>query len=256
MGAQAASNVSLVSKGDEQTLEIHNVTFESTGDCVSGRPRGERLLLRKTTSSKQVFGEVGEEATTTLEAWPTGVDLKQKPLYTIKVSGTGGKTVDDGLFVVDRGLEEVEWWSVYQLGTGRHLFDSYVPLVSFSISKEILEQRYVGLEIPPDDTPDARLKRPNVVAVLSYASADGVKKEALLTCDDPSRAALLRSYPDTAHTVSALEGRPTRGVRIKFEPYDAVPGSPFNITVPITNDDLDIARAQLPPHLHLAAWKR
>ena len=53
--------------------------------------------------------------------------------------------------MADRGLEEVAWWSVYRLGTGQHLFDTYVPVVSFSISREIMELRYVGLEVPPDD---------------------------------------------------------------------------------------------------------
>jgi hypothetical protein len=36
------------------------------------------------------------------------------------------------------------------------------------------------------------------------------------------------------------------------------PSSPDNtlLTVPILNDDLDLARAKLPAGLHIAAWKR
>jgi hypothetical protein len=54
---------------------------------VPGRPQDERLLLRTTTRTKQVVDEIGMEASTTVEAWPLGVDPKQKPLYTLKARG-------------------------------------------------------------------------------------------------------------------------------------------------------------------------
>src|ERR1039457_6099956 len=91
---------------------------------------------------------------------------------------------------------------IYKLGSGQHLFDTYVPLLSFSISRETVTTRYVGLEVPPDDTGDMRLKQPNVVAVLTYASEDRLIREALVTCDDPKQAQLLRSYADTTRAVS------------------------------------------------------
>jgi hypothetical protein len=254
--AQSPSTVSLTSKGDEQTLEITNVTYETTSDSVPGRPSGERLLLRKTTCSKQVLGDKGQEATTLFEAWPLGAGLGQKPLYSIKVSGVGGETVDGALIMADRGLEEVGWWSIYRLGTGQHLFDTYVPLVSFSISTEVVESRYIGLEVPPDDVADARLKPPDVVAVITYSSEERVKREALLTCDDAKRAPILRSYWDATRKVSLSEGVPPRSVRVAFRANSPLPLSTLSVTIPIANDDLDIAHAQLPAHLHLAAWKR
>lgn len=81
--AQSASTISVVTKGDEQTIELHNVAYEVTNERVPGRPPKERLLLRKTSVEKQVLGDEGEEATTTLEAWPFGTDLKSKPLYAL-----------------------------------------------------------------------------------------------------------------------------------------------------------------------------
>jgi hypothetical protein len=212
--------------------------------------------LRKTTSSKQILGEKGEEATTTLETWPLGVDVARKPLYAVKVSGTGGRSVDDALLVADRGLNEVDWWSVYRLGTGRHLFDTYVPLVSFSISRETLTMRYVGLEVPPDDTADARLKRPNVVAVITYASEERVMREALLTCDDPNQAALLRSFADVTRTLTLDEGTPPRALKMTFEANYPSPSLPVKMSIPIRGDDLDFGHAQLPSQLHLSAWQR
>jgi len=254
--AQSPSSVSLTGKGEEQTLRIHNVAYEVSSDSVPGRPRGERLLLRRTTSSSRVLGEIGQTAGTVLEAWPLGTGLNQKPLYTVKASGTGAHTVDSALVVVDRGLEQVDWWSVYRLGTGRHLFDTYVPLLGFSISRDTVESRYVGLEVPPDDTADARLKRDNVIAVLIYSSQERVKSEALLTADLPRQAQLLRSYADTTRTVSLLDGTPPAGVRIVFRSNDSSPKPAVTVTIPLAADDLDLARTQLPAHLHLAAWKR
>jgi len=208
--AQSPSSLSFAWKNGDPTLEITNVSFDVISTFIAGRPHDQRLVLRKTTASKYVLGDMGEEATTTLEAWPLGVDLKQKPIYTVKVSGNGGQVVNSAYFVVNRGLAEVEWWSIYKLGTGQHLFDTYAPLVNFSITTEVMTTRYLGLEVPPDDIKDARLKRPNVVAVVTYASDEAVKREALLTCDDPNRAAELRSYADTTRTVTVAEGRPPR----------------------------------------------
>ncbi len=145
------------------------------------------------------------EATTTVEAWPLGVDMKQKPLYAVTASGVDPKTVAGNLLVIARGLEETDWWSVYKLGSGTHLFDTYVPLVQFSISREFVEPRYVGLQVPDDDDKDGRLRAPNVAAVLTYASADRVIREALITCDNPKLAQLLRSFADTTRKLAMVE---------------------------------------------------
>src|SRR5215471_4820701 len=88
---------------------------------IPGRPRDERLLLRKRIRTREVVGDIGMEATTTVDAWLFGVDPKEKPTYTVTVSGTDPKAVNNDLLVISRGLEEVDWWSVYRLGTGQHL---------------------------------------------------------------------------------------------------------------------------------------
>lgn len=253
---ESPSKVSLTSNGGEKALEINNVTYEVTGDSLPGRPQGERLLLRQTNSSKQVLGEVGQDATTALEAWPLGTDLNHKPLYNLKVSGSGGSIVDGQLFVANRRLEEVEWWSVYRLGTGQHLFDTHVPLVTFSVGQDAVEPRYIGLEIPEDGS----LKSLNLVAVISYASAEQVKNDFLLTCDDVDRASQLRSYSDTSRTISVSASSTLQGdmlpleVRIAFRDNHSQELAGFSI--PIAADDLDFAHAQLPSGLHLAPCRR
>ena len=251
--AQSASTFALSSSKDEQTINIQNVAYEFTSTNVPGRPPNERLVLRKTVRSKAVIDEIGEEATTTLEAWPLGVDLKTKPLYSVSVSGPGAETIDSEVWSVARGLEEVEWWSIYKLGSGQHLFDTYVPLIKFSIARDILTQRYAGLDVPPDDTADKRLKEPHVVAVLTYASADKVIREALITCDDPKQAVLLRSFADESRALSQTDGKT---LKLVFSQNFPSPPSPISMTIPIVRDDLDLAHAVLPPRLHIAAWKR
>jgi hypothetical protein len=60
-----------------------------------------------------VVDEIGMDASTTIEAWPLGVDLRQKPLYSLTVPGFDPVARNSDLIVISRGVEEVEWWSVY-----------------------------------------------------------------------------------------------------------------------------------------------
>jgi hypothetical protein len=57
------------------------------------------------------------EASTVIEAWPLGADLKQKPLYNMTAAGVDPKIADRELVVISRGLEDVAWWSAYKLAT-------------------------------------------------------------------------------------------------------------------------------------------
>ena len=250
-----ASVIYGVDKDGQQTVEITNVAYEVTSTGVPGRPQDERLLLRATTRTKQVVDEIGMEASTTLEAWPLGVDPKQKPLYSLKAAGVDSRTVDSALLVILRGLEDTEWWSVYKLGTGERLFDTYVPLLGFSIRRDIQTMRYTGLEVPADDAADARLKEPHVIAVLTYASAGRVLHEALITSDDPKQAQALRSFADASRSMTLGE---TPALALKISISQSYPSAPatVSLTIPIVRDDLDLAHAQMPAHLHIAAWKR
>jgi hypothetical protein len=255
--AQSASSISLtVANKDEPTLKIANTVYEMAGGGIPGLPAGKRLVLRKTTRSTEVIGDMDIESAITVEAWPFGADLKQKPLYSLTVSGTRCDTIDSDLLVVSRGLAEVEWWSAYRLGTGARLFDTYVPLVKFSISRDTVTTRYVGLEVPEDDAADARLKEPHVVAVLTYASAERVMREVLVTASDPKQAAQLRSFADEAREVTLTGHAPALGLKLSFsQSYPAAPQT-VTVTIPIVHDDLNIAHAQVPAGIHLAAWKR
>ena len=261
-----SSEISSSIKDDAETIEIQNISYEISEAQVPGRPPEERLVVRKKVHTKQVLDEIGMEATTTVEAWPIGVDLAQEPLYAINVNGADARTVDSALVEVSRGLEEVEWWSVYRLGSGQHLFDTYVPLVRFSISRETITLRYLGFEVPPDDISDARLKEPHVVGVVTYASAERLIREALLTCDDPKQAQMLRSFAEETRAVSLIEvgpsaakaaksGEPSRSIKISFSQNFPSPPATQSVVIPIGKHDLDVARVQFPARLHVAAWK-
>ena len=182
------------------------------------------------------------------DAWPLGVDLKRQPLYSLTVPGIDPRILAGGVLQVSRGLEDVEWWSVYKLGSGTHLLDTYVPLVRFSLRGET---RYAGLEVPPDDSPDPRLTAPNVLAVLTYASPEKIIREVLLTCDDPQRARLLRSYFDSTRTMTFSDG----ALRIAFRQSPPLPPDAITVTIPVVNDDL-AAAGKMPNGVRVAVWKR
>jgi hypothetical protein len=247
--SQSPSSVVYSQKDGQQMVEIVNVAYEVAN------PLDKRLLLRTTTRTKEALDEIGKEASTTVEAWPLGVDPKQRPLYTLKAAGMNAKTVDSALLTVLRGLEDTAWWSVYRLATGERLFDTYVPLLGFSIRRDIQTMRYAGFEDPPDDTADARLKEPHVVGVLTYASAEHVLREAVITSDNPQQAESLRSFADASRSVTFVES-PARALRISISQNYPSPPAPVVLTVPILRDDLDLAHAQIPVHLHVAEFKR
>jgi hypothetical protein len=230
--AQPVSSYRYTVKGDEKTIEITNVNYEFTP---------ANLILRTTTKSKQVIGDIGMEASTTVEAWKVGTDINTEPLYAVTVEGNESRTVEGDLFVISRGLEEVEWWSVYNLANGAHLFDTYVPLVKFSSKRDELIMRYAGFEVPEDD----RVKDPHVIGVLSYASGSKLIRSAQITCDDPKQAQLLRSFADETRTLSYA----AQTLRLAFSP------PALTIVIPIAADNLDLAHAQLPPHVHVTALK-
>jgi hypothetical protein len=253
--SQTPATVNYTIQDGQEHVDITNVAYEVTSTNVPGRPADERLLLRTTTRTKQAIGDIGMEAATTIEAWPLGADLKQKPLYALKVEGVDAKTLDAALITVERGLEEEDWWSVYRLGSGAHLFDTYTPLLAFSIRRDTLTQRYVGYENPGDDVADKRLKDPHVIGVITYASPERVLHEALITSDDPKQAVLLRSFADASRTLTVSD-LPSQALKLVIsQNYPSSP-APVTLTIPIAHDDLDLAHATLPAHVHLAAFKR
>jgi hypothetical protein len=115
--------------------------------------------------------------------------------------------------------------------------------------------RYAGLDVPEDQTADSRLKDPHVVGVLTYASAERVLRETLITSDDPKQAQTLRSFADASRSVTLIEA-PTRALKLAIsQNYPSAPATVV-LTVPIVKDDLDLAHAQMPPHLHATPFKR
>lgn len=248
---QLVSTIEYKNENQSEAVEIKNVVFDLVGPAIPARPMSEHMVLRKTTRTKQIIDEKGMEATTTVEAWPLGVDLKEKPLYSIDVAGIDPLPMNNQIIVVSRGLEDVAWWSVYKLGNGEHLFDTHLPVTQFSLSQD-QTPRYVGLEVPPDDVTDVRLKAQNVVGVLTYASAERVIREGLITCDDPKLAQVLRSYFDATRAIAFAAG----SLRLSISQNSNLRPQTVSITVPVARDDLDFSRSQVPAGLHISAWKR
>jgi hypothetical protein len=254
--SQATSSIVYRVDKDEEIVETTNVAWQVTGTDIPGRPRNERLLLRTTARQTQTLGDIGSDAKVTVEAWPLGADLRSNPLYSVTQTGLEVHTLENALLQFARGTEEVDWWSVHQLGTGKHLFDTYVPPVNFSTSREFFISRYGALDVPPDDVADARLKELHIVAVLVYASTEKVIREALITADDVNRAMELRSYADTRRTLTLRESPSLPPVlRIRFVSNDKAETQTL-LEIPVLKDDLDLASAKVGAGLHVKAWKR
>ena len=92
--------------------------------------------------------------------------------------------------------------------------------------------------------------------MLEYASDDQVIREALITCDDPKEAAQMRSFGDEDRTLTGTGLGEERRVALSFGESYPSPPKTVTVTVPIVNDDLDLAHAKLPPRIHIGAFKR
>ena len=102
-------------------------------------------------------------------------------------------------------------------------------------------------------------------------------REALITADDPKKAQILRSYWDASRTVTLVEREPAATPAVARSKKPAEPPKPpeparslwiaisqnypsapqtSTIVIPILKDDLDLAHATAPLHMHVAAWVR
>lgn len=251
--AQSSSTFAYRTKDGEQNVEITNVSYQVTRVYPAAEPAGHWLVLRTTLHSKEILDEKGWESKIRLEVWPLGVALAGKPSYTLDLPGSEATLLGGELWqVTDEATDpDVPIWSVYRVATGQRLFDSFVQPLSLRVladdAHQTFEDRFAGFYVPPDDASDPRLRDKHAVGILSYASAAGVLREVLLSCDDAARATELRSYSDTERSLVFLDS--PAAIQIRFKPGPMV-------KIPVSTDDLNLRRAILPQGLRLTVWKR
>jgi hypothetical protein len=248
-GAQSTSTFSYSEKDGEKTVRIVNVDYRVTQIY---HPSELWVVLCTTTRSTQILGDKGWESKLTLQAWPMGANLASKPMYAVDVQGSEATLLGGELWqVLDATDPDTPVWSVLHVANGKHLFQSFVAPLTMRVESDhehnTFVDRYAGLYVPPDDAKDARLREKHAVAVLSYVSDAGLLREALLTCDDTTRAADLRSYSDIERALVFVE-KPA-AIEVRFKPG-------ILVRVAISENDLNLSRAVVPSGLHLTAWKR
>jgi hypothetical protein len=82
--SQSTSTISLTVKGDERAIEIHNVVYQYTNSQVPGRPHDEELVLRITTDSRDIIGDIGEP----VAAWDARRDVSAHAVSMSRIPGT------------------------------------------------------------------------------------------------------------------------------------------------------------------------
>lgn len=214
-----------------------NVYFQTALVMMSGDPRPRRLLLRLEVTNADVFASRPGEGRVRLDAWPldAAVDLTKPALYTVIAPGRSALVVDDGTMVVEHGTRR----SVYTLANGAWLYDADSAPASFAAEGE--RRRVVALSTVEEDMP------PRTVAVLTYASSQMTLMRVMITADDPTRARLLRSSMAMIRPVARMEDASRRIIDL------SLPAG--MVRIPINGDDLDLAKAQVPPGLALVELK-
>ncbi|HTH16359.1 MAG TPA: hypothetical protein VL974_06880 [Magnetospirillum sp.] len=214
-----------------------NVTFQTQHVPMPGEPRPRRMLLRLEVTNADVFAARPGEGRVRLDAWALDsvADVKAPALYTIVAPGRAATLSEDGTLVVDHGGRR----SVYSLSAGQWLYDADSLPASYAVEGE--RRRFVALAAAEEDMP-AR-----AVAVLTLATAQAPLKRLMIVADDPSRARLLRSGMSMIRPIPRLEDASRRTVDLSL-PAGLV-------RVPVSGDDLDVAKAQLPQGLGVVELK-
>lgn len=214
-----------------------NVNFQTAHVLMPGDPRPRRLLLRLEVTNADVFASRPGEGRIRLDAWPldAATDLKNPALYTIVAPGRSAIVADDSTLVVDHGSRR----SVYALSSGAWLYDADTAPAAFAAEGE--RRRVVALSAVEEDMPS------RTVAVLTYATGQMTLKRVMLTADDPTRARMLRSSMTMIRPVARMDDASRRMIDL------SLPAG--MVRIPVNGDDLDLAKAQVPPGLGLVELK-
>ena len=241
-----------------------NVSF-AFATC-SGRLPSKRLYRLRVTL-KWMDDEIGVEGKVRLDAFDAAAGPMSKPIYTIESAGADGRILDTCLFRVNRGLEEMDWWALHDLETGRLLFESMTePLTFHILDAEMFNYADVaGLYVRPDDEKQAALAAPEVVGLLSLTQENKLQGQLLITADDAKLAQRLRNYSDERRYLAVVDaktgavlGGETAERKITERPLALEVhwvGENLRLRIPLTPRGLAPAEASLPPGLRLAPWK-
>jgi hypothetical protein len=219
---------------------IDNVDFHPLELAEPGSRRPRRLLARLEVVTTEFSDSTGE-GRVRLDTWPldSAADLRKPPLYTVVVPGRGASLDADGVMTVEHLAGR---HSTYSLTDGNWLFDADTPSAVFSPDGE--HKRYVALAQADDDMP------PGSVAVVTYATPRRVIRRLLLSADNPVRGRFLRGSVAMVRPVARLLDTSHRVLEV------SLPAGTLSIA--LTNDDLDLATAQVPAGLRLVElrpWK-
>ena len=66
---------------------------------------------------------------------------------------------------------------------------------------------------------------------------------------------MLRSFADASRNVTLVES-PGPALKVAISQNYPSPPATVTLSIPIARDDLDLAHAQMPAHLHVALFKR
>ncbi len=269
----AQSSASIEVEGNVVTVHRTNRMFELAGPDIEGRNANDRLLLRKEIETTEVIGDKGMDGRVNVWAWTLGVDVNvTAPLYVISASGLEGRVTDNDVYVIERGLDEIEWQSVFSLADGDKLFDATVPWLLATNGGAWNERHYLALAQVFEDADDAALRRDDAIALLTYASRTRVLNQVLIRADKADRARLLRSVwdqtikfswsgkseetPSPDGPVPDLKAEPLT-IAIRFSPDGATLQIPvgerrFDLSKATTSTGLSLER--FPPDLLIGRW--
>jgi hypothetical protein len=171
-------------------------------------------------------------------------------LYSLRLIARAAALNESGLIAADLGDCCTLHRGYYDAATGERLFESTVPIASLTLEGLRFKRRVAAFVTKMDGNKDHAAWGDNAIGLISYAAADRVIRQVLVTAEDATVARRLRSLDDELTALAWVDGRtgtpivtvPERGaVQPQLRLHYATSG--IEVKIPLESDDFVLTEA-------------
>jgi hypothetical protein len=201
----AAAEVQVTGPADALTFTLTSQSYVLTGEVASTRGRRERILLDVATVTRETRGEKGIQGTVEISA--RVADRQMPLLYSLRLPARAAALDESGLIAADLDDCCTFYRGYYDATTGERLFESSVPIASLALEGRRFKRRVAAFVAKMDGNEDHSSWGDNAIGLISYAAADRVIQQVLVSAEDPITARRLRSLDDERAALAWVDGR-------------------------------------------------
>ena len=203
--APAAAQVQVTGPDDAMTFALTSHSYVLTGEIASPRGRRERLILDMRAATRETQGEKGIQGTVEITA--RVADRQMPLLYSFRLPARASSFDESGLIAADLDDCCAFHRDYYDAATGERLFGSTVPIASLALEGPLFKRRVAAFVARMDGNEEHSAWGDDAVGLVTYAAADRVIQQVLVSAADPMMARRLRSLDDERTALAWVDGR-------------------------------------------------